>query len=53
MSPDKMNFTDVDTAIYRKRGNCLNFLFVSRYRQTPTIQIIIDSPRPYRYTFPL
>lgn len=34
----------------KRRGNCFNFLFVQRYRQTPTNQIIIDSPRLYEYT---
>lgn len=37
----------------KRRGNCFNFLSVSRYRQTPTIQIIIDSPRLNGYTYPL
>lgn len=36
-----------------ERGNCFNFLSVQRYRQTPTNQIIIDSPRLNGYTAPL
>lgn len=39
--------TDFDKK--KKRGNCFNFLSVQRYRQTPTNQIIIDSPRLYGY----